>query len=263
MRIDVWADLVCPFCHVGRRRLDLALEQFEHGDQFDVIWHSFQLDRNAPAVSDRPVIDQVADKYGVSREQMVVTHEHMATEAAEVGLDFQWEQLQGGNSYDAHRLIHFARAQGRESAVTDRIMRGWYSEGAALGDRDTLTTLAVEAGLDEHAVRELLAGDEYGIDVRTDEAMAAQLGITAVPTFVFDQKYAVQGAQPVEIIVNALRHTWEDQGNPATPAPSGGCGGGCCGGGGCGSAEGADGTEAQGCGDGACGDLCGTQAHAH
>ena len=95
MRIDVWADLVCPFCHVGRRRLDLALEQFEHGDQFDVIWHSFQLDRNAPAVSDRPVIDQVADKYGVSREQMVATHEHMATEAAEVGLDFQWEQLQG------------------------------------------------------------------------------------------------------------------------------------------------------------------------
>ena len=255
MRIDVWADLVCPFCHVGRRRLDLALEQFEHGDQFDVIWHSFQLDRNAPAVSDRPVIDQVADKYGVS-------HEHMAAEAAEVGLDFQWEQLRGGNSYDAHRLIHFARAQGREREVTDRIMRGWYSQGAALGDRDTLTALAVEAGVDERAVRELLSGDEFGIDVRTDEAMAAQLGITAVPTFVFDQKYAVQGAQPVEIIVNALRHTWEDQGNPATPAPSDGCGGGCCGGG-CGSAEG-EGVEATGgCGEGACGDLCGTGAHAH
>ena len=159
-------------------------------------------------------------------------------------------------------MIHFARAQGREREVTDRIMRGWYSQGAALGDRDTLTALAVEAGLDERAVRELLSGDEFGIDVRTDEAMAAQLGITAVPTFVFDQKYAVQGAQPVEIIVNALRHTWEDQGNPATPAPSDGCGGGCCGGG-CGSAEG-EGVEATGgCGEGACGDLCGTGAHAH
>lgn len=263
MRLDVWSDVVCPFCHIGRRRLQLALEGFEHRDEVHVVWHSFQLDRHAPAVAEGEVIDQVAAKYAVSREQMEATHEHMAEEAAAVGLDFQWRRLVGGNSYDAHRLVHFARACGLEDPVTERIMRGWYSEGASIGDRDTLTRLAVEAGLAEQEVRELLDGDDHGIDVRTDEAIAAQLGITAVPTFVFDQKYAVQGAQPVEILRNALQHSWDDRGNRPEPAAAGGCAGGCCGGGGgCGTAGSDTDSEhssesGQGCSGGGCGGICG------
>ena len=231
MRIDVWSDILCPFCHLGRRHLELALEQFEHRDEVGVVWHSFQLDREAPAVEDGPVIDKIAAKYGAPREQMVAQHQQMAADAATVGLDFQWERLRGGNSYDAHRLIHLARELGREEQVTARLMRGWYTEGEAIGDHETLVRLATEAGLDEAVVRDLLAGDDHGIDVRTDLALAAQIGISSVPTFVLDQKYGVSGAQPVEVLLDSIRKVWDLQGTEPEPvAEAGGCGGGCCGG---------------------------------
>lgn len=254
VRIDVWSDILCPFCHLGRRHLELALEQFEHRDEVGVVWHSFQLDRTAEPVDDAPVIDRIATKYGVPREQMVAQHEQMARDAASVGLDFQWEQLRGGNSYDAHRLIHFARTLGLEEPLTQRLMTAWYSEGEAIGDQDTLVRLAVEAGLEADAVRALLASDDHGIDVRTDLALASQIGITSVPTFVLDQKYGVTGAQPVEVLLSSIRQVWDLQGTEPEPvAEAGGCGGGCCGGV-CGSdpadatdatdAAAADGTEA-------------------
>ena len=264
MRIDVWSDILCPFCHLGRRHLELALEQFEHADEVGVVWHSFQLDRNAPAVDDTPVVDAVAQKYGVPREQMVLQQERMAADAAAVGLDFQWQRLRGGNSYDAHRLIHLAREHGREAEVTDRVMRAWYSEGEAIGDHETLVRLATEAGLGEDAVREMLAGDDHGIDVRTDLALASQIGITSVPTFVLDQKYGVTGAQPVDVLLDAIRQVWQLQGTEPEPvAAGGGCGGGCCGGA-CGSGaeteaeadQNGEATGGCGCGSGGCGGMC-------
>jgi len=274
MRIDVWSDFLCPFCHLGRRQLQLALEQFEHADEVDVIWHSFQLDRNAPAELEGSNVQRVADKYGVSLEQMEQTHRAMAEAAAEVGLDFQWDRTRGGNSYDAHRLHHYARSVGREQEFMDRLMRGWYSEGASLGDHDTLVTLATEAGLEEGAVREVLGSDDFGQEVRTDLALAGSIGISSVPTFVLDQKYGVSGAQGVESILGALRYAWDDQGNRPEPASGGGCGGGCCGGA-CGSggepagddaADGAPGSAdsvscgSEGCGGGSCGEggICGS-----
>ncbi|MFC7487161.1 DsbA family oxidoreductase [Knoellia sp. CPCC 206453] len=229
MRIDVWSDLVCPFCHIGRRRLELALEQFEHADEVEVTWHSYQLDRSAPAVLEGSNVDRIAAKYGKSREEMVAQHEAMAAQAAEVGLDFQWEKVVSGNSFDAHRVIHLARARGLETPVTERIMRGWYSEGAAIGDTDTLVGLAVEGGLGEKDVREMLGSDAHGYDVRADEATANQIGVTAVPTFVLDQKFAVTGAQPVDGLLRALELTWEDRANrpEAAAGGCGGCEGGC------------------------------------
>lgn len=242
MRIDVWSDIVCPFCHVGRRHLELALERFEHADQVGVVWHSFELDRNSPAVGAGSNVERVAAKYGVPVAQMRAQHEQMAAAAAAVGLDFAWEQIVPSNSYAAHRLLHYARSVGREQAVTDRVMRAWYSQGAAIGDPAVLVDLAAEAGLDREATAQLLAGDEFGIDVRTDEALATQIGISAVPTFILDQKFAVQGAQPVEALRRALEHAWADQGNRPEPAPAdrcggGGCGGESCGGGMCGEAD--------------------------
>ena len=255
----MWSDILCPFCHLGRRHLELALEQFEHADEVGVVWHSFQLDRNAEAVERTPQVERVAAKYGTDVEAMRAQHEQMARDAAAVGLDFQWERLVGGNSYDAHRLLHFARSVGREAEVTQRVMRAWYSEGAAIGDHDTLVALAVEAGLAEDDVRSLLAGDDFGIDVRTDEALAGQIGITSVPMFVLDQKYGVTGAQPVDAMLQAIRQVWDLQGTePEMPAAGGGCGGGCCGGA-CGSG-GAEESAAQaagcGCGAGGCGGAC-------
>jgi predicted DsbA family dithiol-disulfide isomerase len=265
VRIDVWSDILCPFCHLGRRHLSLALEQFEHGNEVDVVWHSFQLDRNAPAVDDTPVVDAIARKYGVPRDQMVLSQQRMAEDAAQVGLDFQWQRLRGGNSYDAHRLVHLARALGREDEVTERVLRAWYTEGEAIGDHETLVRLGTEAGMSEDAVRELLAGDDHGIDVRTDLALASQIGITAVPTFVLDQKYGVSGAQPVEVMLTAIRQVWELQGTEPEPvADAGGCGGGCCGGA-CGSGSGDaavqdDAPGGCGCGAGGCGGACGSAA---
>ena len=152
MRIDVWFDLVCPFCHVGRRRLELAVEQFvaaaEDGEPRDVevVWHSYQLDRSAPAVAEGSNVDRIAAKYGRSREEMVAQHEAMAADAAAVGLDFQWDKVVGGNSFDAHRVLHLARARGLEKPVTDRVMQGWYTEGASLGDTDTELRQAGDGG---------------------------------------------------------------------------------------------------------------------
>ncbi|MBK8731166.1 MAG: DsbA family oxidoreductase [Tetrasphaera sp.] len=268
MRIDVWSDFLCPFCHLGRRQLELALADFEHADDVDVIWHSFQLDRNAPDVLEGSNVERVADKYGVGVEQMEETHRAMAEAAAEVGLDFQWDKAVGGNSYAAHRLHHYARSVGREKEFMDRLMRGWYSEGASIGDHATLVQLATEAGLEEAAVREVLANDDFGPDVRTDLALANSIGICSVPTFVLDQKYGVSGAQGVDALLKALNYAWADQGN-RPEASGGGCGGGCCGGGGCGSgAETGDSAAAPagcGCGSGGCGSgdtggggMCGT-----
>jgi predicted DsbA family dithiol-disulfide isomerase len=267
VRIDVWSDFLCPFCHLGRRQLELALEQFEHADDVAVVWHSFQLDRTAPTVLEGSVVEHVAAKYGVSVEQMERTNRQMAEAAAEVGLDFQWQRMVGGNSYAAHRLHHYARSLGREQELLDRLMRGWYSEGASIGDTETLVRLAVDAGLHAGEVRSVLDSDDFGQEVRTDLALAAQIGISAVPTFVLDQKYGVSGAQGVEPMLKAIRYAWEDQGNRPEPGAGGGCGGGCCGGGGCGSEAGTAGTGSSdgaddsagsdGCGGG-CGGLCGT-----
>lgn len=232
MRIDVWTDPLCPFCHLGRRQLELALAEFEHGDEVWVFWHSFQLDPDAPAQVEGRNVDRIAQKYGVSREQMEITQEQLAEQAAQVGLDYQWDKTVGGNSYDAQRLFHAAREHGVEDAVTGRVMRGWFSEGASIGDHDTLLRLVTEAGLDAGVATEVLGSDAYGDEVRADRDLAARMGVSAVPFFVLDQKFGVTGAQPVDTLLQAIRYVWDDQGNPA----GGGCGGGCaCGAGGCGS----------------------------
>lgn len=263
MRIDVWSDFQCPFCHLGRRQLDLALEEFEHRDEVDVVWHSFQLDRNAPDVIEGSNVQRVADKYGVSIEQMQETHRQMAEQAAEVGLDFQWDKVVGGNSYAAHRLHHYARSVGREQEFLDRLMRGWYTEGESIGDHETLLRLGVEAGLEESGVRQVLESDDFGQEVRTDLALASQIGISSVPTFVLDQKYGVSGAQGVESILKAVRYAWDDQGNRPEPV-GGGCAGGCCGGGGCGTEADAAVDAGCGCGAGGCGGgVCGTHDEAN
>lgn len=232
MRIDIWSDIVCPFCHLGRRHLELALADFPYRDDVVVTWHSFELDRNAPARLEGSNVERVAEKYGLPVEQIVAQHEHMATSASAVGLDFNWEKAVPSNSFDAHRVIHFARTKGLEPQVTDRVMRGWYSEGAPIGERDALIELAVDGGLDRGEVSEMLAGEDFGREVREDEALADEIGITSVPTFVLDQKYAVVGAQPVDVLRNALAQVWEERGKPAEQPAGGGCG---CGGCGCGA----------------------------
>ena len=234
MEIDIWSDIVCPFCYVGKRRLEAALAGFEHADEVTVRWHSFELDRGAEPVSDAPLVDLVAGKYGISREQAVEQHRSLATAAASVGLEFNWEQARYGNTFDAHRVVHLAAEHGLADAAHERLMRAYFTDGLAVGERETLVRLAAEFGLDPEAVRAMLDSDDYGNHVRSDEATAKMLGIESVPFFVLDRRYGVSGAQPVEVFAEALRTAWEHRDDTREPVAAGaGCGGGC-GAGGCG-----------------------------
>jgi len=222
VKIDIWSDIVCPFCYLGKRRLEAALAQFEHADEVEVTWHSFELDRGAEPVSGVPLVDLVAAKYGTTREQAVAQHRSMAAAASELGLEFNWERARYGNTFDAHRVVHLAAEQGLADAAHERLMR-----------------LSAEIGLDAEAVRTMLASDDYGNHVRSDEATAKMLGIESVPFFVLDRKYGVSGAQPVEVFTQALETAWSTRHEVPEPvAVGGGCGGGC-GAGGCGGACGA------------------------
>jgi len=192
----------------------------------------------AEPASDVALVDLVAAKYGTTREQAVAQHRSMAAAAAELGLTFNWEQARYGNTFDAHRVVHLAAEQGLADAAHERLMRAYFTDGLAVGDREVLVRLATEIGLDDGAVRTMLESDDYGNHVRSDEATAKMLGIESVPFFVFDRKYGVSGAQPVEVFTQALETAWSTRHEVPEPVAAGGCGGGC-GAGGCGGVCGA------------------------
>lgn len=250
MRIDIWTDIVCPYCYLGRRRFEQSLERFEHRDEVEVQWHSFELDRNAERVSQHDLPGLIAAKYGTSREEAVAQHEVLAAQAAELGLELNWQSARYGNTFDAHRLVHLAadvgggELAGRAHA---RLLQAYFVEGRAIGERDTLVAIGSdlgshlgspagsEGGLDADAVRSMLDSDDYGNHVRSDEATAKMLGITGVPFFVLDRRYGVSGAQSAEVFDQALAQAWASKDEQREPVvAAGGCGG--CGPGGCGGA---------------------------
>jgi predicted DsbA family dithiol-disulfide isomerase len=207
MQVDIWSDVVCPWCYIGKRRFENALARFEHRDQVQVVFHSFELD---PQAQPRPAgsnADRLAAKYGISREQAVQQNERLARMAAAEGLDFQFDHVQPGNSFDAHRVLHLAKEQGKQAQVKERLFRAYFTEGEQIGDRETLIRLASEADLD---VRQVLASDDYTEAVREDERLAADLGITGVPFFVLNGRYGVSGAQPTDLLLGALEQVWKE-----------------------------------------------------
>lgn len=221
MKIDIWSDIVCPFCYLGKRRLEAALAGFAHADEVEVTWHSFELDRGAAPVSDTPLVDLVAAKYGTTRDQAVAQHRSMAQAASELGLEFNWESARYGNTFDAHRVVHLADEHGLADAAHERLMRAYFTDGLAVGDREVLVRLAAEIGLEGDAVREMLESDDYGNHVRSDEATAKMLGVESVPFFVFDRKYGVSGAQPSEAFLDVLNTTWAERSPLTMLTPAG------------------------------------------
>lgn len=211
MRIDIWSDVVCPFCYIGRRRLEAALERFEHRDEVRIVWRSFELDPTTTAGENTPVVELMARKYRMSAGQAEAQNAALAQQAESVGLTFNWAEAKNANTFDAHRLVHLAAMRGDETAdeLEQRLMRAYFTEGRAVDSHDVLVEVAVEAGLDEAEVRAVLAGDRFAEEVRSDEEAARQLGITGVPFFVVAEKFAVSGAQPVEVFVQALEQGWD------------------------------------------------------
>ena len=198
LKVEIWSDVVCPWCYIGKRRFETAAAQFD--GEVEVTWRSFELDPHAPPVREHTATEHLAAKYGMSHEQAEASHAQMTALAAQEGLEYHFERARGGNSFDAHRLIHLATADGLQDEAMERVMRGYFTEGLPIGDREALVALAAELGLDGSA----LDSDAYADAVREDEHLAQRIGIQGVPFFVLDRRYGVSGAQPAEILVQAL-----------------------------------------------------------
>jgi predicted DsbA family dithiol-disulfide isomerase len=210
MKIEIWSDIACPWCYIGRRRLEHALEKFEHRDHVEIVWRSFQLDPNAPRQYPGTVNDMLARKYGLSLPEAEARHAQITALAAAEGLDYHFERARPGNSFDAHRLVHLAAHHGLQGEMKERLQKAYFTDGLSFSDHDTLVQLAVEVGLDAEDTRRMLASDAYAAEVRTDIWQAQDIGIQGVPFFVFDDKYAVSGAQRCELFLSALERAWAD-----------------------------------------------------
>jgi predicted DsbA family dithiol-disulfide isomerase len=208
MRIDVWSDVACPWCYVGKRRLEAALARFPH--DVEVVWRSFELDPSALPVREGDTADHLAAKYGRTRAQAQEMLDSMTATAAAEGVEMRFDRARGGSTYDAHRVLHLAAARGKQGEVKERLFRAYFTDGVCVGVPDELVAVAVGAGLDEAEVRWLLEGDAYGEAVRADEDEARRLGITGVPFFVVDGRYGVSGAQPADVLLQVLERGHAD-----------------------------------------------------
>jgi predicted DsbA family dithiol-disulfide isomerase len=207
--VEIWSDIACPWCYVGKRRFEAALAAFEHRDEVVVTWRSFELDPQAPAARSVDSATHLAQKYGMSREEALASQRNLAEMAAGDGLDMRFDLARGGNTFDAHRLVQLAKANNLQDAMKERLMRAYFTEGERMGDRETLARLALEVGLPEDEVGDVLAGDRYATEVREDERTAMALGINAVPFFVVDRRMGAAGAHPPEALGELLRRGWE------------------------------------------------------
>ncbi len=232
MKIDVWSDVVCPWCYVGLANLDTALADFEHADEVEVVIHSFQLDPHA--VTQGPVehTEAIARKYGTSVGQVRANQARIVSLGAERGIDFRFDRAVSGNTFDAHRLLHLALGSGLQRPLKDRLGRAYFTDGDPIGEPETLRKAAADVGLDPEEVEAVLAGDAYAADVAADIATARQLDITGVPFFVTDSRLGISGAQPPETLLKVLRRAWDER-PPAIETVGGAVGADACGPDGC------------------------------
>lgn len=210
MQVEIWSDIICPWCYIGKRRFEQALAQFDQREKVSVIWCSFELDPNAPRQHSGTLDEMLARKYGVSPQQAAAMNARVTGIAREVGLEYRLAVAHPGNTFDAHRLLHFAAAQQLGDRATERIMHAYFCEELAVGDRTALARLAPEFAIRESEALAMLESDAYSEEVRADEARAAALGITGVPFFVLDGKSEISGAQPVEVFAQALQRAWDN-----------------------------------------------------
>ena len=208
--IDIWSDIACPWCFIGKRHLETALQKFPQRDSVNVTWRAFELDPSAPAVrGPEPYAERLARKYGTSVDRAQAMIDRMTELAKADGVEFRFDRIRPGNTFDAHRLLHLAAERGLQDAVKDHFLVGYLTEGEPIGEKRALTELAVRAGLDRDEVQTVLASDRYASEVRQEEAEAEQNGINAVPFFVIGN-YGLSGAQPAEVLLRAIATAWEE-----------------------------------------------------
>jgi len=211
MDVEIWSDIACPWCYIGKRRFERALAGFEHADDVNVRWRSFELDPDAPAEREGDRASRIARKYGLGLEQVREMERELLSQAAGEGLDFRLDVQRSGTTFDGHRLVHLAEEHGIGDQMKERLLHAYFTEGELISDHDSLLALGLKVGLPEDELRELLAGDRFAEEVRDDERMALELGITAVPTFVVDRARGISGAQSPELLLKLLQVGWDSR----------------------------------------------------
>ena len=219
MKVEIWSDVVCPFCYIGKRKFENALKNFAHRDEVEVVWHSFELTPDFQPIPGESIHESLAKKKGVSTEEGRKMNDYMTKAAQEVGLAYDFDRTIPANTFLAHQLIHLGAHHNRQDATKERLMAAYYLEGQNVGDLDTLVKLATEVGLDATEARTALTAGTYAEAVRLDEYHAQQINVRGVPFFVFEDKYAVSGAQPSELFAEVLEKVW-DETKPAIPVPT-------------------------------------------
>ena len=210
MRIEIWSDVVCPWCYVGKRHLEQALDRFAHRDAVEIVWRAYELDPHAPPERAGSYPERIARKYGISEAQARASISRIVNAGADAGIDVRFDDLRAGNTFDAHRLLHLAASMGAQDELKERLLFATFTEGHPIGDRDMLVKLAGDVGVAESDARRVLDGDEFGREVREEEAEAMAMGATGVPFFLFDRRFAVSGAQPPETLLHVLERAWSE-----------------------------------------------------
>lgn len=210
LKVQIWSDVMCPFCYIGKRRIEGALAQFEHKDAVEIEWMSFQLDASFKASPDDNIIDHLAAKYGKDKAWAQEMVDNMTQNAKNSGLDFHFEKAILANSHNAHRLLHLAKKYKLGNELKEQLLKAYLTDGKDVNDLETLSSLGQEVGLEKVIVEEVLHSDAYSDEVKKDITMAQQIGVQGVPFFVFDNKYAISGAQPEEAFLQTLETTWKE-----------------------------------------------------
>jgi predicted DsbA family dithiol-disulfide isomerase len=210
MKINIWSDVRCPFCYIGKRKFEMALEKFQHKNDVQVEWQSFELDPNLVTEKNVNAVDHLAEIKGISKSKAKEMNQYVAQVAKEVGLDFNFEKVIVANSFNAHRLIQYAKTKELGNEAEEALFKAHFIEGKNVDDNEILVQAGVSIGLDEKETSEILASDSFAKEVKQDEMQAQTFGIRGVPFFVLNDKYAVSGAQSPETFLQALEQTWQE-----------------------------------------------------
>lgn len=210
MKINIWSDIRCPFCYIGKRKFEMALEKFEHRNAVEVEWKSFELDPGLKTQNDVNATEHLAAIKGISKERANEMQQYVKGIANEVGLDFNADKAVVANSFNGHRLIQFAKTKGLGNEAEEELFKAHFTEGKNIDNTEVLLQTAINIGLDENEAREMLASGAFAKEVKQDEMQAQQFGISGVPFFVLNDKYAVSGAQSPETFLQALEQTWQE-----------------------------------------------------
>jgi protein disulfide-isomerase len=210
LKIQIWSDIMCPFCYIGKRRLENAINQFGHQEAIEIEWKSFQLDPNFIASEDDNLVEHLAEKYRKDKDWAIEMLENMTQNAANSGLEFHFEKSIMANSFNAHRLLHLAKQKQLGSELKELLFKAYFTDGQDVNNKETLKQLGIQVGLHANEIDEVLNSNSFSKEVEEDMLTAQKIGIQGVPFFVFDNKYAVSGAQHVETFVKTLEKVWEE-----------------------------------------------------